>query len=696
MPTKAEIIALFKLDDKSKETLDSIKDRFKTLDDKIGTTAGHVTGFFKEAAATALGFQLAMNAGAIVNAGKEAFTKAMELENTQKSLTGILSMSAKAGTNWETLTRRATEFNTQLDAYAAKTGIAKNTAIDLYTVLSDTFNTSRSFITASGQSITLPLNQWEKAFKRTDEDIKKLMTNIGTAGNAVAGGPQALAMAFQNFSAQGAKATDPIVQMIAATGTLKGNAKQVAQQLNMLTDASAMSFAQVAIGKMAKQMVDAPATMQSVMGQLGNMKDRFLEGFGGPILKAVVPALDQFRQKLENNKHVIEGFSKMMSEKVTSYIMAAAKAIEKGFDYVVKNADSIKKAISSGFEMAEKVFKFILAHKEEIAVAFGAKAVLGTSGMLNIAGGMGAMLKNAGSSYLVGSNNLVSATPQVGKLAGVIGTGPMAGAATGMAAFTAAIAGVGLAVWQATKYIEEFGAVLPWHVAANDDLKATMNTAKQWLDGSRKITREDYEMLNRNLYKFGEAAGYTGAELNKMADAMRRTYEEAKKQQQLIDEAEKAAQAMRDQMNKRYDDEQAGKKPQADDFVELNNFLVAYNTSVQNNNKVQMQAIAKMFEGNAALQQAFLASGASVEGGFELLASMIDGASGDFADKLKKLAKAPEMNQKGKVEFNNNTFNMKQDFRDQDPDRVAMIFQRDIINAAENRRNSKVGGVFGS
>jgi hypothetical protein len=40
-------------------------------------------------------------------------------------------------------------------------------------------------------------------------------------------------------------------------------------------------------------------------------------------------------------------------------------------------------------------------------------------------------------------------------------------------------------------------------------------------------------------------------------------------------------------------------------------------------------------------------------------------------------------------------FNIKQDFRDQDPDRVAVVFQRDISRAAENRLMARTVPAFG-
>lgn len=707
MATKTEVSATFVLDDKSKAAMDKIKGGFGEISGAADQAQSRVVGFFKEAAATALGFQLAATSTKLLELGKEGFQKALDLQETQKQLTGLMTLTNKAGTDWGVLTQKAQSFNRELDNFSTKNGIAKNTAQQLYTTLAETFNTSRSFITASGKSITLPLNQWEKAFQRTEDDMKKFMQNIATAGKGVAGGPEALAQAFNNFSAQGAKATDPIVQMIAATGTLKGNAKQVAQQLNMLTDASAMSFAQKAIGTFAKQMVGAPATMATVMQQLSSMKDQFLAGFGAPIVKAVVPAVESFKNKIEQNRATIDSMVKFISEKLSGIMTSALKALEKGLDYAVNHAQDFKNAIESGFKTAEKIMNFILAHKEEIAFALGARAI---SGAASAAAPLANGAMSAGSSIVsglggAGAAHIAAKTAALGPGAQLTGVNAAAaaagGTATGLAAFSAAIVGVGAAVYMATDYIKEFGAVLPWHVQANDNLKATIEAAKGWADGTRKATVKDYEQMRKQVFEFGEAAGYTSKELKNMAQEIDHLYDVAKKNQKAIDKAQDAADAMRETMNSRWDMEQQGIKQnpndaKAEDAEQLKTFVDAYNDAVNHSNKVQMQAIAKMFESNAALQQVFLKSGVEVAGGFELLASMIDESSGDFKKKLMGIANAPNMGQNPKVEFNNNTFQIKQDFRDQDPDRVAMIFKRDIVNAAENRRNAKVGGVFGS
>jgi len=72
------------------------------------------------------------------------------------------------------------------------------------------------------------------------------------------------------------------------------------------------------------------------------------------------------------------------------------------------------------------------------------------------------------------------------------------------------------------------------------------------------------------------------------------------------------------------------------------------------------------------------------------------GGMDDQLAALKKAA-APTIGKKAGavVNFNGNTFNIKQDFRDQDPDRVAIAFQGDMARAATSRLQSRLASPFG-
>jgi len=102
--------------------------------------------------------------------------------------------------------------------------------------------------------------------------------------------------------------------------------------------------------------------------------------------------------------------------------------------------------------------------------------------------------------------------------------------------------------------------------------------------------------------------------------------------------------------------------------------------------------------GATQMQNVLIEQGSAFGISLGKLADVVGDTEGDFREKL--LAKAAkEAESTGKkatpMQFNGAIFNIKQDFRDQDPDRVAVVFQRDIQRAAENRLMARTSLAFG-
>lgn len=111
------------------------------------------------------------------------------------------------------------------------------------------------------------------------------------------------------------------------------------------------------------------------------------------------------------------------------------------------------------------------------------------------------------------------------------------------------------------------------------------------------------------------------------------------------------------------------------------------------------QYIANLLAKSESLQTAFLASADLTAEGFEALASMVESQSSEFAELLRGRAAegkkgaatpaAPKI-----VMTGGQTFNVKQDFRDQDPDRVAIMFEKGIGQTIERKLGAGMS-VFG-
>lgn len=122
----------------------------------------------------------------------------------------------------------------------------------------------------------------------------------------------------------------------------------------------------------------------------------------------------------------------------------------------------------------------------------------------------------------------------------------------------------------------------------------------------------------------------------------------------------------------------------------------AYNQASLQHNEGNRRYIMSLLNGNVELQTAFIKFGGDVQGGLKKLA--MDMNNTHFLDLVRDASKASL--DKGKplapvVQFNGNTFNIKQDFRDQDPDRVMLVFKRDILESAKSRGQGTGALPFG-
>jgi hypothetical protein len=139
--------------------------------------------------------------------------------------------------------------------------------------------------------------------------------------------------------------------------------------------------------------------------------------------------------------------------------------------------------------------------------------------------------------------------------------------------------------------------------------------------------------------------------------------------------------------------------------------LVAmYNQAESNKNLVVMTAIAKRASGSQAVYDALTKAGEDIAGGMdgmvrllgkgarEALQSMIKhDYSKDVSGGEGSAEAAANKPGSGNISMSGGqTFNIKQEYRDSDPDRIAMVFKRDLVRAIESRRSAGVVSPFGA
>src|ERR1019366_8769837 len=108
--------------------------------------------------------------------------------------------------------------------------------------------------TAAGESTQSMQEMFDKVIERgsrSTEEAKELVNQMAIVGKVVPQGMEGLAQGFNMIELGIVRARNPLVQLIASTGVLKGNAHQVAEALKHMSPAEQIEKANDAIKRQA-------------------------------------------------------------------------------------------------------------------------------------------------------------------------------------------------------------------------------------------------------------------------------------------------------------------------------------------------------------------------------------------------------------------------------------------------------------
>jgi len=359
-------------------------------------------------------------------------------------------------------------------------------------------------------------------------------------------------------------------------------------------------------------------------------------------------------------------------------VSAGGDAIQKGFAYIKTHGDEIKEAIVSAFENAKAVVKWIIDNRKLIAVAFGAKVA---------APAIGAAASVGGAVFKAGAAG--------GAGAGMVGAG---GGAMALGAFAVAIASAGLAVEQFTLLMKD---------VQTEEMKDAEARRVALVKMSKDFTRWDEEQ--------SEAFGRIGQAFIDSAESLDMTQAQAKAFVQGLRDSRIAGEFMARQVDDAARKIEAMSMGAADisgvdaaeEMLEQGDVLAnAFQQAIRTGNMSSMEYIASMLDDSAELRDAFLKSGDMTKEGFDKMASMLVASAEDFRNRIVSEVseiswqpgaykgakpKAPSISMSG-----GQTFNIKQDFRDADPDRVLIAFRKDMAASATRRIQARGASPFGT
>lgn len=641
MAETVEIRSLLLMDDRSSAVVSKVAGGFDGLLKRVNSAQSEMGSLVRTSLAMAAGFQLDNGIQSMKEFGHEVLNAALGAAEEQKALAGAIAVGDRSGRTYEEIKNQAEGLYEELENLGVAAG-------------------------ASTASIMEAFGTIQARTTKSVEETKALTEEMVYAARAVPGGMEGLATAFRDLESGIFRPKNALVQLMIMTGTVEGSSKKVAKGLQDMIAAGkqdkVMELAESAISRMSEKMKNAPMSFKQVVESLKTIRENVFESIGVPILKALTGPLLKIKEYFVQNREVVEQWAKSVGEKVGGWIKKAAEKIQEGFQYLQTHADEIKAAIESGFNTARSVVEWIIAHKEEIAIAFGAKMVL--PGAIGVAKGAAGI---------------------AGELAGMGGLGIKGGSlasGAGLASFGIAVAAFAAAVgaWKlATDQWAELNKLTHGKSDAQQNQDARKERLEQLGMTPEAVDTKEFDRLRSAYVAQADAMGMSQRAAGEYVDAVWEHHQILRRSAMEVDEL-------------------AQRADQGDEGEAVKRWIDIFNGAVLQQNQAIQRYAANVIAGSEILQNAFLASGSNVEGGFDHLAELVSGRSEEFAKILKGMtgdstkAKMPE---KMSVNFNGNTFQIKQDFKDSDPDRVLLSFKRDIARQAVARSASRFGTPFG-
>ena len=478
-------------------------------------------------------------------------------------------------------------------------------------------------------------NVYERGGKSVDA-AKELTEQMAYAGRAIPGGALALSEGFEQIEMGVIRAKNPIVGMIAATGMLKGNAKQVAKEMQKMSVDEQMKLAEKAVAKMSAKMKDVPMTFDQVVTSMKVMTGNLLETMGAPMMagltKAAAVVRDMFLDK--------EGNSTVLTEKLTQGAEYFGNMLAGAFSLVTPFLDGFLDGMGKFQEEFMVLWKEIFSGSDT----------------------MGEQLKTA--------------AKFMGETLGVA-----------IKLFAISVSAVVLTLEKTIKYITTaYGSLM--QVAGKLGVKGASEAGNSMVSTANASENEG---LRKDIASGANGGTGFAAAIQYKKNLLAQGLAEA--------QADREIAKLTATHNAAYENMQQAKA--ATEVANTQAFVNAYNNAVAMQDSAAQDAILSYMKNNEALAVTIGESGPeAVAGGVKAMIARLK-AMGDSKDVAileagQKKNMASTLSKPTVVQdFRGSTFNLKQDFRDQDPDRVAVAFQDDIGNAAASRLQSRFASPFG-
>lgn len=644
-----EVKAKLTLDDAAIGALSRIKRGFATAGE-ASTKASGAMGFFKQTLSTIAAVNFVPAIQGLAKFASGFIDAAANARDADQAIAGMITSTQDL--SWEASHREAMRLGDEIDGIAISIG--QNIG-----EVRGAFGDLLMFTGATADGTAKARTQIEQ---------------LTTIANVLGMNTRAVSMEFGGMADGAIRTRGKMFQLLQTTGIFGDNVAKAQSEWVKLTQEERVEKLATGLDKVAGKMQKSVPTLHDLMNTIRNMWTIMQERLAEPILDVLITELRTLIPELKEGADGIEKFAKGMAKDVGKWVREAAAEMRKAFQYIRTHSDEIRKAIVEGAETAKSVVEFILAHRTEIALAFGVRAV--------------APVASAGA-------GLASGVVKASASGGLGLAASSAGAAAALGAFALAIAGVTAALWQLDKLLEETngGKSLTDPGYANRRARETAVKSfgeEQDFEGPDAASIAHFNRMKLLLVESARAAGENATALEEMANAaMKNRMEMASSMRQY----RLAADAM-----EQFQGTETGMEQFAVDQAAI--LQNGFQNAMASGNQGAMSYIGSLIANNANLRNAFIHSATMTTEGFNALAEQVATSSEAFAAQLKARgaavgegAKTPKV---GVHMSGGQTFHIKQDFSDQDPDRVAVVFERDVVRAAESRLQAVTSTPFGT
>jgi methyl-accepting chemotaxis protein len=466
-----EIGTKLTMDDEASETLKKVSEGFEKVGERVHETAHEMLGMAKQAAAFALGFQLNSIIDSVKDFSEEIVHAAMGLEEENKGLAGVISMTEKGEYAFIELANDAAELNDRLETLGITTGNAKDAMIDAFEMIA------------------------EKSTKGADH-VEDMVNEMAQAAKSLPGGISTLSAAWRDLESGIVRPRNALVQLMRQMHVVNGTAKTVAKGLSAMVQAGkqdkVFELAEEAVNRMAKRTKDMPLTFSQMLQGLGTFRESLFETAGTPVIKALRAQFETLQTYLTGHREEIERLAQALGERVGRWVNAAAEKIQVGFNYLQTHASEIMHALETGGAALMKAVQFVVDHKD-LLLALAVANVVG-SRLPSGAQIAGAGLAAGRAVGAVGRGIGIAGSLANGALQVMPGTGVAAAGGAGSAAVAAAPA---VALGMATT-----AAVAAWYVAALEADKLSKETGMTLGEMAHSIAHLDLANASNRLADF--------------------------------------------------------------------------------------------------------------------------------------------------------------------------------------------------